>query len=283
MSAALLNFGLLLTICFCLATWVEPRWREYSKQAGSPASISAKLLGESRRLLAGQALIAADKYFHLGYYPSVFELAEKEEDQHFQGMVTQTNAANPAKEKTQNREPLDWLERFSRHFHPSVHVHADEKGEAAQREILPWLRIAAELEPENPQVYVLAGFYLRTRFNRIDDAESFLRDGLRANPGSPEILLELSKLYLDNRNDPGQSLNLAELAWRRWLEQAQKIEEPDIFLKQQIVTQLVQAETKLGHWRQAIRWLEELKKHSPNPESVAQRIEELRREHIHDL
>ena len=44
-----------------------------------------------------------------------------------------------------------------------------------------------------------AAFWLRTQLHREDEAVRFLREGWRANPDSYAILLELGRLFYQNR------------------------------------------------------------------------------------
>ncbi len=61
----------------------------------------------------------------------------------------------------------DWIDAFGRHFIPNRHTHLDEGGPADDlsgskevREILPWLKLSAELDPENVKTYVVTAFWL---------------------------------------------------------------------------------------------------------------------------
>ena len=70
-------------------------------------------------------------------------------------------------------QPKDWIDSFSRHFYPSEHRHLGEhkgghhEGEneesGRERELLPWLKLAATLDPERPETYIVASFWLRTQ------------------------------------------------------------------------------------------------------------------------
>ena len=57
--------------------------------------------------------------------------------------------------------PRDWIDAFGRHFIPNRHTHLDEggatddlSGSKEVREILPWLKLSAELDPENVKTYI---------------------------------------------------------------------------------------------------------------------------------
>ena len=54
--------------------------------------------------------------------------------------------------------PRDWIERFGRHFIITEHTHLQG---AKEREILPWLRISAELDPQKIETYTVAAYWLR--------------------------------------------------------------------------------------------------------------------------
>src|SRR5208283_4500435 len=82
--------------------------------------------------------------------------------------------------------PRDWIDAFGRHFIPDRHTHLDEGGptddlskSSVVREILPWLKLSAELDPENIRTYLVTAFWLRTRLNQVALAEQALRNGLR--------------------------------------------------------------------------------------------------------
>src|SRR5437588_9986821 len=83
--------------------------------------------------------------------------------------------------------PRDWVERFGRHFMITEHTHLQGGNE---REILPWLRVSAELDPHRIDTYTVASYWLRSSLGKVDEAEQFLREGLRQNPGSYELWYE---------------------------------------------------------------------------------------------
>jgi tetratricopeptide (TPR) repeat protein len=170
--------------------------------------------------------------------------------------------------------PKDWIDRFGRHFYPSHHTHLEKNGD--EREILPWLRFSADLDPQRVETYTVAAYWLRNRLGRVNEAEQFLREGLRANPQSYEILFELGRVADENRKDLKAARNIWELALRRWHEQEEAKREPNIFLHQEIVGHLAELEERVGNWDAAIRYLEQLKKHSPLPEVVQKEIDQIK-------
>jgi len=169
--------------------------------------------------------------------------------------------------------PRDWIDRFSRHFRPVVHTHL-QGGNV--REILPWLRISANLDPHKIETYTVAAYWLRTNLKNPDEAEQFLREGLRANPGSYEILFELGKIYYENRHNAAHARNLWELAVRRWHQREDREKEPDFKALHDIATELGHLEEEAANYAKAIEWLKVEKEHAPNPEVVQAHIDAVR-------
>jgi tetratricopeptide (TPR) repeat protein len=143
---------------------------------------------------------------------------------------------------------------------------------SAMREILPWLRIAAELDPNREETYVTGAYWLRKRLDRVDEAEAFIREGLRANPKSCALTFELARIHDENRQNPPKARNLYHLALRYWNESQRLAPEPDTFLLSQILAHLATLERREGNTERALEWLRELKKYSPNPAGIDQLI-----------
>ena len=108
--------------------------------------------------------------------------------------------------------PRDWIERFGRHFMVTEHTHLQGSHE---REILPWLKLAAELDPQKIETYTVAAYWLRD-LGKVKEAERSLRQGLLNNPDSYDILFELGRLYYENNHDAARARKIWELALRRW-------------------------------------------------------------------
>ncbi len=244
------------------------------QQAGvqDTGSVFALLLGESRRAFADQVFLKADAYFHQGYYPSVFDLALPDDKTHM-AKETEGHDHDDHSHTPSEREYRDWLERFGSHFYPAEHRHMEKFGDA--REILPWLRLSAELDPHRVDTYTVAAYWLRERLNKVNDAEAFLRDGLRANPGSYEILFELGRLYAENNRDVPRARAVLELAIEKWLRQEAGKPNPDELAYGHILAQLAALEERTGNLPQAINHFTRLKRVSPAPDTVQKRIEEL--------
>lgn len=153
-------------------------------------------------------------------------------------------------------KPRTWIDRFGRNFFPSQHRHLES---VQEREILPWFRISAQLDPNRVETYTVAAYFLRQRLGKAKEAEQFLREGLLENPGSYEILFELGRLAEENHQDLSRARNIYELAWKRWQEKEAAKPEPDIFVRQQILSHLAGVEEATGNTKTAIAYWEAYK------------------------
>ncbi len=84
--------------------------------------------------------------------------------------------------------------------------------------MLPWLRLAADMDPQKIETYTVGAYFLREHLNRPREAEAFLREGLRHNPNSYEILFELGRLYDENYHDTDRARDVWLLALNKWSE-----------------------------------------------------------------
>lgn len=272
-SLAILILALLLAGVFSLATVVQPRSFLWMRQ-GQSGSVLKLLLGGSRRLVANQFFIKADVYFHSGYYPSIFDQARTAEEKEMH-MAHAQQGHEEEHEKLGGffGKPTDWIDRFGRKFriNKHTHLHGERVGE-----ILPWLRISADLDPHRVETYTVAAYWLRTSVGKVDQAEEFLREGMRANPGSYEIPYELGRLFYENRHDPVRAANLWRLALRRWQADEGKKKEPNYVPYDKITVHLAKTEEDQGHYTEAIKWLEMAKPHAPEPAALQKQIDALR-------
>jgi tetratricopeptide (TPR) repeat protein len=281
-----------VSACFSLAVVIEPRLAYAKVYQRHDKSAIEVILGEARRLFATHFYTKADVYFHSGFYPSIFDEAT-ERDAH---MATDAGAVQEKHEHDANflGQPLDWIDRFSRAFFPSSHTHLDAGGARAVekhdghgreedhdlgesgdvREILPWLKITADLDPNRIETYTVGAYWLRTRMNKPKEAEEFLRQGLKANPGNYAILFELGRIYFESYKDLPRARNVWEAALQRWNQQ-EASKKPDTFLRLQITSNLALLEEQTGNKQKAINYLEMAKNVSPHPEAVQKRIDEL--------
>src|SRR5262249_46280464 len=140
--------------------------------------------------------------------------------------------------------PRDWIERFGRHALITKHTHL---ANGQEREILPWLKVAADFDPHIVETYTIAAYWLASDLHKVPEAEQFLREGLRANPDSYEILFSLGRLYYENEHDPIRARNVWELALRRWNEQEAAGKKPNKFGFEKITVNLARLEENERH------------------------------------
>ena len=263
---------LLLAACFSLATILQQPASGWSKRAQSDNILNV-LFGDGRRLFANHFFVQADVSFHSGYYPSIFDQARAPKStRHLTAKEGEPAVEEHEKQMSFLGPPRDWVERFGRHFIITEHTHLQGKNE---REILPWLRISAELDPQKIETYTVSAYWLRD-LGKVKEAEDFLREGLRINPDSYEILFELGRLCYENYHDPGRARNLWELGLRRWAEQEAAGKQPDLFQLDQLAVSLARLEEKEGNLARAIELLGLARKASPHPEALQQQINELK-------
>ena len=275
---------LIFVCCFTLATQLAPVFASLQARGGRSGSPLLVLVGDSRRLFANQFFVMADVYFHSGYYPTIFDARKKEGPSHLD--VAEQEEGDTAKSGRKVLEddekfmgtPRDWIERFGRNFFPSVHTHL--QGESA-REIMPWLKLSAEMDPHRINTYVTTSYWLRTRLDKADEAEQFLREGFRANPDSYEILLELGRVYFYNKKNPQVARSIWELALNKWRQQDQARENPDPHVQEEILGELVRDDQQSGNLKQLLADLEELDKATPRNAVIEKEIQDVKAKLAH--
>jgi tetratricopeptide (TPR) repeat protein len=231
------------------------------------------LFGDGRRLFANQFFTMADVYFHSGYYPSVFDLREEGQKEIVAESHGHTDSPEDEIKEDFLGKPKDWIDRFGRHFRITKHTHLESGNE---REILPWLRLAADMDPQKIETYTVGSFFMRTHLNRPREAEAFLREGLRNNPGSYEILSELGRLYDENDHDTGRARDVWQLALHKWAKNPEAVKD-DKLAFEEITVHLAQLERGAGNWPQAIHWFQAAQKVAPDPNALQQRIDEIKK------
>lgn len=268
---------LMLVVCFSLGVLLQPRAAKWSRSAES-GSVLKVLLGDGRRLFANHFFVQADISFHSGYYPSIFDQGDKPKTTALTGNHGAPDSHDEAaheKEMAFLGGPRDWIEAFGRHFRITEHTHL---AHGQEREILPWLRVSAELDPQRVETYTVAAYWLRVRLGKVQEAEDFLRDGLRNNPDSYEILFELGRLYRENRQDAARARNVWELALARWKAVNAGKREPDLKGLHDIAIPLARLEEEAGNLQRALGHLQLAMKASPHPETLQQQIDALQKQ-----
>ncbi|HEY5297860.1 MAG TPA: hypothetical protein VIK59_08030 [Verrucomicrobiae bacterium] len=284
----------LLVFCFGVAADLQPRFQSYEYARHQSDNFFSLLLGDSSRIFANSAFVEADAYYHSGYYPTIFDNNSSFKTPHIAedtGAVASHNQGEAAESFL--GPPRDWIDAFGRHFIPNRHTHLDEGGPTddlskshAVAEILPWLKLSAELDPDDIRTYIVTAFWL-TRLNQVGAAEQVLRQGLRQNPNNAQLLFELGRLYFENYHDPARARNIWEAALRSWARQQPGVPQSkrlamtsahfdSRFLFEQIQSSLAELEQQSGHPAAAIQHWEQAKLASPDPDSLQKHIDELR-------
>ena len=269
----LLTLTALLALAFALATGLASRAEGWSARTKSD-NVFGMMFGDGRKLFANHFFTMADVYFHSGYYPSVFDKnAEGQKE-----IISASHGRKETEEDEKNEDflgkPKDWIDAFGRHFRITQHTHLENNNE---REILPWLRLAADLDPQKIETYTVGAFFLREHMGRTQEAEAFLREGLRNNPGSCEILFELGRLYRDGLHDRDRARNVWELGVKKFLVRSPDEMKEDKLVLDELAVSLARLEDEAGNYGQAINWFHLAQKVSPAPDALQQQIDELQK------
>lgn len=265
-----------------LHTEVKPlRW---SRANGDFFNVA---LGDSRRMFANQFYVKADEYYHSGYYPSIFDDNTAFKTAHMAEDTGAVNSKNHGDELGFLGPERNWIDTFGRHFFPTRHTHLDEGGpqddlstSSDVREILPWLKLSADLDPDNVQTYTVTAFWLRQRMHNPKEADAVLHEGLRNCPGSFEILFELGRVYEESYHDTNRAQNVWLAASRQW-EKAypnltpEEQKDSDLVMEQ-ICTHLSKVEEDRGNLPKAIDWLLQAQKVSATQNTVQIDIDRVR-------
>ena len=279
----------LLAVCFTLATLFVPRaawWNavpraaDWNKRQSQSDNVFKLLLGEGRRLFGNEMFDMADAYFHSGYYPSIFDGPLKEHD-----VAERTDEKGETEDSTSDSflgPPPDWIAALDRHFVPNQHTHLSSGGPSGHeehsnvQEILPWLKLATDMNPQYIDAYRV-GYYWLHRLHKPVEARDYLLEGLRNNPGNSELLFDLGCLYQEDFHDPGRASNIWLAALRCWQAQGKKARESieGKRLCDNITINLAHLEEDAGNWPRAIKYLEITKQVSPNPDAIQKQIDEI--------
>lgn len=269
----LLVLTALLALAFTLATGLASRAEGWSVRAKSD-NVFGMMFGDGRKLFANHFFTMADVYFHSGYYPSVFDKNAEEQKE----IISASHGKKESEEDEKNEDflgkPKDWIDAFGRHFRITEHTHLEH---GSEREILPWLRLAADLDPQKIDTYTVGAFFLREHMGRTQEAEAFLREGLRNNPDSCEILFELGRLYRDGLHDAGRARNVWELGIKKFLLRSSEQQKEDKLVLDDLAVNLARLEEDAGNYGQAIKWFQLAQTVSPLPESLQKQIDEVQK------
>ncbi|HVU07031.1 MAG TPA: hypothetical protein VHG89_00645 [Verrucomicrobiae bacterium] len=269
----------LVALCFTLATLFVPRAENWNGQT-QLANAFTLLFGEGRKLFANEFFVMGDVYFHSGFYPTIFDQQEMDRD-------VAAPAHGEADDTDPNEDfrgkPKDWIDRLERAFTPNKHTHLSTGGAdgtvkaAGVQEILPWLKLAADTNPQMIETYTVGAYWLRTSLNKPQEAEAFLREGLHYNPRNYELLFDLGQIYNENYHDTARARNVWRAALREWQAQSDAEKKNDKLGLDEIAAQLARLEDGVGNYQQAIRYFELAKTVSPNPDAIQEQIDTIQK------
>lgn len=269
----LLTLTALLALAFALATGLASLAGGWSQRTKSN-NVFGMMFGDGRKLFANHFFTMADIYFHSGYYPSIFDKNAGEQKE----IISASHGRKETEEDEKNEDflgkPKDWIDAFGRHFHITQHTHLESGNE---REILPWLRLAADLDPQKIETYTVGAFFLREHLGRTNEAEAFLREGLRNNPDSCEILFELGRLYHESSHDPDRARNVWELGVKKFLRLKPEEQKEGKIVIDELLVNLARLEDEAGNFEQAINWFHAAQKVSPNPDALQLQIDAIQK------
>jgi len=269
----LLMLTALLALAFALATGLASRADGWSRRTKSD-NVFGMMFGDGRKLFANHFFTMADVYFHSGYYPSIFDKNAGEQKEIISASHGRKETEEDEKKEDFLGQPQDWIDAFGRHFHITQHTHLESGNE---REMLPWLRLAADLDPQKIETYTVGAFFLREHLGRTNEAEAFLREGLRNNPDSCEILFELGRLYHESSHDSDRARNVWELGVKKFLRLKPEEQKEGKIVIDELLVNLARLEDEAGNFEQAINWFHAAQKVSPNPDALQLQIDAIQK------
>ena len=269
----LLTLTALLALAFALATGLASRADGWSQRIKSN-NVFGMMFGDGRKLFANHFFTMADVYFHSGYYPSIFDKNAGEQKEIISASHGKKETEEDEKKEDFLGKPKDWIDAFGRRFRITQHTHLESGNE---REMLPWLRLAADLDPQKIETYTVGAFFLREHLGRTNEAEAFLREGLRNNPDSCEILFELGRLYHESSHDPDRARNVWELGVKKFLRLKPEEQKEGKIVIDELLVNLARLEDEAGNFEQAINWFHAAQKVSPNPDALQLQIDAIQK------
>jgi hypothetical protein len=104
-------------------------------------------------------------------------------------------------------------------------------------------------------------------------------NGLRHNPGSPDILFELGRLYAESYQETNRARNVWLAAAHNWrpMSGTNDAAVANNFIYEKITTQLGQTERAEGHPQAAISWFEKAKTVSQTPDALQDLIDSIQK------
>lgn len=227
--------------------------------------VLSRVFGELRTYLSSVSDINSDIYFHAGLYDFHGDCS----------LLTPAHiSSHPEKEGDNNdnhdpgdhpqKETLNPLLKISEKIAIAQHRHLSGNEE---KELLPWILYSVKLDPKNEKEYVIGGYWLGMRLNKIDEAIKFLHEGIKNNPESWDIYLMLGEIYLIALKDYQTA--------RLYLEKAKDLaenKEIDKFEIRTIYTFLAEACNKTNSPETSISLYEKLMQMFPDDKAIEKRL-----------
>jgi tetratricopeptide (TPR) repeat protein len=194
-----------------------------------------------KKFVARECWIQADIYLHQGL---IHEYDEEHGEEH--DLLSMPHNEEQHHHKSVKPHPL---KPYNREDFSTI----QHKTDLDDRDILPWLRLTAYMDPHLTKAYANGGHWLAWRLEETEQAIEFLEEGLKNNPGAPDILAEIGILYLDPHNTLGtRDYRKAFEA----LEEALKSER-DAFNRVRLLTYFAECCNRLEQYENAIKAVDE--------------------------
>ena len=281
-------------LCFGLGAGLQPQFQALENARRQSDNFFILLFGDSSRIFANSAFVKADEYYHSGFYPTMFDNNEAFKTPHMAEDTGAVASHNQGEETVFMGPTRNWLDAFSRHFVPNRHTHLDQGGptddlstSSEVREILPWLDLATEMNPQDIRTYLVISFWLRTDLNQTSGAEHVLRSGPRYNPGNPQLLFDLGRIYFENYHDTARARRIWEAGLTTWALEKPGVPKSerlkydnatfdDRYVFEQLQVHLAQLEGSLTNTDAAIAHLQQAALASPKTDEIQKQIDELK-------
>ena len=150
----------------------------------------SSVLAGTKKYLARECWIEADTYLHQGLrHPEGDDEHDHDHSHEFM------DSHEEFKHHHEHMKPssTSLFVPYNREDFSGIH-HATDFDD---KDILPWLRLTAYMDPSQTSAYASGGHWLAWRIGNPQEAIDFLDEGLRNNPGAPDILMELGLIYFD--------------------------------------------------------------------------------------
>ena len=174
-------------------TGIDEQYGLYS-ESGFFDSVSSGF----KKFIAHECWLQADVYLHQG-------LRHGHEDEHKDGADLGQAAESGAHSDNETECTFCGSEGARRESRRNLLVPYDREdflntrhdSGPDDRDLLPWFRLTAYMDPHLTKAYANGGHWLAWRLDKPNEAIEFLEEGLENNPGAPDVLAELGLIYFD--------------------------------------------------------------------------------------